>query len=83
MKNLAKIASVMLALFLALCFVSCKNGPTEVASFKGTVQGQEITISFYDNATISYGITGASVGGLILVMFLKMEKELSRLKVMV
>ena len=53
----------MLALFLALCFVSCKNGPTEVASFKGTVQGQEITISFYDDATISYGINGASVGG--------------------
>ena len=63
MKNLTKIAGVMLALFLALCFVSCKNGPTEVASFKGTVQGQEITISFYDDATISYGINGASVGG--------------------
>ena len=63
MKNLTKIARVMLALFLALCFVSCKQGPTEVASFKGTVQGQEITISFYDDATISYGITGASVGG--------------------
>ena len=63
MKNLTKIAGVMLALFLALCFVSCKNGPTEVASFKGTVQGQEITISFYDDATISWGMNGASVGG--------------------
>ena len=63
MKNLAKIASVMLALFLALCFVSCKNGPTEVASFKGTFQGQEITISFYDDANISWGMNGASVGG--------------------
>ena len=63
MKNLAKIASVMLALFLALCFVSCKTGPTEVASFKGTFQGQEITISFYDDANISWGMNGASVGG--------------------
>ena len=63
MKNLAKIASVMLALFLALCFVSCKNGPTEVASFKGTFQEQEITISFYNDATISWGMNGASVGG--------------------
>lgn len=63
MKNLTKIASVMLALFLALCFVSCKNGPTEVASFKGTFQGQEITISFYDDANISWGMNGASVGG--------------------
>lgn len=63
MKNLTKIAGVMLALFLALCFVSCKNGPTEVASFKGTFQGQEITISFYDDATISYGMNGTSVGG--------------------
>lgn len=63
MKNLAKIASVMLALFLVLCFVSCKTGPTEVASFKGTFQGQEITISFYDDATISWGMNGASVGG--------------------
>lgn len=63
MKNLAKIASVMLALFLALCFVSCKKGPTEVASFKGTFQGQEITISFYDDANISWGMNGASVGG--------------------
>ena len=53
----------MLALFLALCFVSCKNGPTEVASFKGTFQGQEITISFYDDANISWGMNGASVGG--------------------
>ena len=53
----------MLALFLALCFVSCKNGPTEVASFKGTVEGQEITISFYDDANISWGMNGASVGG--------------------
>ena len=63
MKNLTKIASVMLALFLALCFVSCKTGPTEVASFKGTFQGQEITISFYDDANISWGMNGASVGG--------------------
>ena len=63
MKNLTKIASVMLALFLALCFVSCKKGPTEVASFKGNFQGQEITISFYDDATISWGMNGASVGG--------------------
>ena len=63
MKNLAKIASVMLALFLTLCFVSCKKGPTEVASFKGTFQGQEITISFYDDANISWGMNGASVGG--------------------
>ena len=63
MKNLSKIASVMLALFLALCFVSCKTGPTEVASFKGTFQGQEITISFYDDANISWGMNGASVGG--------------------
>ena len=63
MKNLAKIASVILALFLALCFVSCKTGPTEVASFKGTFQGQEITISFYDDANISWGMNGASVGG--------------------
>lgn len=60
----------MLALFLALCFVSCKTGPTEVAtgptevaSFKGTFQGQEITISFYDDANISWGMNGASVGG--------------------
>ena len=63
MKNLTKIASVMLALFLTLCFVSCKKGPTEVASFKGTFQGQEITISFYDDANISWGMNGASVGG--------------------
>ena len=63
MKNLTKITSVMLALFLALCFVSCKTGPTEVASFKGTFQGQEITISFYDDANISWGMNGASVGG--------------------
>ena len=63
MKNLTKIAGVMLALFLALCFVSCKTGPTEVASFKGTFQGQEITISFYDDANISWGMNGASVGG--------------------
>lgn len=63
MKNLTKIASVMLALFLALCFVSCKNGPTEVASFKGTFSGRELIVSFYDDATISWGMNGSSFGG--------------------
>ena len=64
MKNLTKIASVMLALFLALCFVSCKNGPAEVASFKGTVDGSTYIITFYDDATISWVIDGlASLGG--------------------
>ena len=63
MKNLTKIASVMLALFLALCFVSCKKGPAEVASFKGTVEGEELIITFYDDATISYGTSEGSAGG--------------------
>ena len=63
MKNLTKIASVMLALFLALCFVSCKNGPTEVASFKGTVDGSTNIITFYDDATISWVIDGLAFGG--------------------
>ena len=63
MKSLTKIASVMLALFLALCFVSCKKGPAEVASFKGTIEGEELIITFYDDATISYGTSEGSVGG--------------------
>ena len=70
MKNLTKIASVMLALFLALCFVSCKNeassqdsGKAVVASFEGTVGGSAVTYTFYEDKTLSYDISGASVGG--------------------
>ena len=70
MKNLTKIASVMLALFLALCFVSCKNeassessGKAVVASFKGTVGGYDVTVTFYEDKTLSYDSSGASVGG--------------------
>ena len=63
MKNLTKITSVMLVLFLALCFVSCKNGPAEVASFKGTVDGSTNIITFYDDATISWVIDGLAFGG--------------------
>ena len=68
MKNLTKISSVILALFLALCFAACKNGgPSEVASFKGDDPGQggTIIISFYDDATLTYEqeLTGRSVDG--------------------
>ncbi len=70
MKNLTKIASVMLALFLALCFVSCKNEASSqasdkavVASFKGTVNGSAVTYTFYEDKTLSYNNSGAIVGG--------------------
>ena len=68
MKNLTKISSAILALFLALCFAACKNGgPSEVASFKGDDPGQggTIIISFYDDATLTYEqeLTGRSVDG--------------------
>lgn len=68
MKNFTKISSVILALFLTLCFVSCKSGgPSEVASFKGDDPGQggTIIISFYDDATFTYEqeLTGRSVDG--------------------
>lgn len=68
MKNLTKISSVILALFLALCFAACKSGgPSEVASFKGDdpTRGGSIIISFYDDATFTYEqeLTGRSVDG--------------------
>ena len=68
MKNLTKISSAILALFLALCFAACKSGgPSEVASFKGDdpTRGGTIIISFYDDATLTYEqeLTGRSVDG--------------------
>ena len=70
MKNLTKIASLILALFFILCFASCKNEPSNeasgkavAASFNGIVAGESLTVTFYEDKTLAYGYPGASVGG--------------------
>lgn len=70
MKNLTKIASLILALFFILCFASCKNEPSNeasgkavAASFNGIVAGESLTVTFYEDKTLAYGYPGASVAG--------------------
>lgn len=68
MKNLTKIASVMLALFLALCFVSCKKDAEEsanvVVAFKAdsaTIAGNgELILTFYDDGSFEWKETDGS-----------------------
>lgn len=64
MKKIAKITAVFAALVLALAFVACseEDDPSVVSEWVATYNGQEATMTFYDDGTavIKYGSESTS-----------------------
>lgn len=76
MKRFATVMAVLAALVLALAFTGCKNNPSVVSEWKATKLEMSImgstnrtdmpapmTLVFYDNGTVDYTISGATVSG--------------------
>ena len=72
MKKITKITGLLAALLILLCFVSCKQNaastsePNFLVSFKGFVgypNPEDITLSFFDDASFTWGTAEGSVKG--------------------